>query len=282
MAVVGEVQRLASLTRKRRVVTSPAADVRASSAVALGSGGRVVPHPTIPDAPQVITWELAGDCMEPVLVVREGKGHFQMTRDFRDAEWQPGRTLAQAVRCRNCVACMRWRRRQWGRAGQAEWVAATMRGWRSWFLTLTIRPELRFRLKAETVQRVGQDAFDRMDETARFRELSRTFQPLVTNYLKRLRKAGHKFRYMLVTERHKDGWPHFHLLLHEASDSRVTYKALHGSWSHGITEAKLAKDDRCGFYLAKYLSKDKVNRIRASQGYGAPLVCEAVSEDLRF
>lgn len=290
MAGVREVQALASLALKRRVVRRKASDVRAASVVALQSGGQIAPHPFLADAPQVVSWDLAGDCLSPLVVAHVGEGHWHGDKElaFRHLKgdvWEPMRTLEQKVRCRVCANCLRARGRLWFRRAVVE-----IRLWpRSWFVTLTFRPEERYRLLLETRQRVGA-GYDRLSALDQFRELLRTIGPLVTKWLKRLRKggfgyAGSVFRYLLVVEKHKDGWPHFHALLHEVSElAPLRYDAIVGQWRrhHGIAECELVKDVRGGArYVAKYLSKDAASRVRASKDYGGEL-CEPEPAALRF
>lgn len=298
MAGVREVQALASLALKRRVVRRRASDVRAASVVALQSGGQIAPHPFIADAPQVVSWDLAGDCLSPWVMAQVGEGHFYgekdekgnvVSRSFWRSDdgasdtWEPGRTLEQKVRCRVCANCLRARGRLWFRRAVVE-----IKLWpRSWFVTLTFRPEERYRLLMVTRERVGP-AYDRLSIIDQFRELLRTIGPLVTKWLKRLRKggfgyAGSRFRYLLVVEKHEDGWPHFHALLHEVSELMPLRKAaIEGQWPHGFSQVRLVDDARGGArYVAKYLSKDAASRVRASKDYGGEL-CEPEPAALRF
>lgn len=89
----------------------------------------------------------------------------------------------------------------------------------------------------------------------------------ITKYFKRLRKSGLKFRYVLVTEAHKDGYPHYHALVHEVS-AQIPKQKLEEQWPFGFTTFRLVKDMKAAYYIAKYLAKDARTRIRASQGYG--------------
>lgn len=298
MAGVREVQALASLALKRRNVRRRASDVRAASQVALQSGGQIAPHPFIPDAPQVVSWDLAGDCLSPWVMAQVGEGHFYgekdekgnvVSRSFWRSDdgasdtWEPGRTLEQKVRCRVCANCLRARGRLWFRRAVVE----TKLWPRSWFVTLTFRPEERVKLLYETIARVGgQGPWSRLSAVDRFRELLRTIGPLVTRWLKRLRGPGRaklRFRYLLVVEKHEDGWPHFHALLHEVSELMPLRKAvIQRQWPHGFSQVRLVDDARGGArYVAKYLSKDAASRVRASKDYGGEL-CEPEPAALRF
>ena len=89
----------------------------------------------------------------------------------------------------------------------------------------------------------------------------------LTKYFKRLRKSGLKFRYVLVTEAHKDGYPHYHALIHEVS-AQIPKSRLQADWPYGFTTFKLVKDTKAAYYITKYLVKDARTRIRASGKYG--------------
>ena len=79
-------------------------------------------------------------------------------------------------------------------------------------------------------------------------------------------------RYVLVAERHKDGWPHYHALVHERGPM-VTKRELQGQWKLGFTAFKLVdmSDKAVPYYVTKYLSKQALARIRASLKYGSGL-----------
>lgn len=230
-----------------------------------------MPHPVYPDAAQHVVWDIAGNCTAPWLLQQVGVGHFQADKDWTEAAWQPNRTLCQKVRCRKCAACLRQRARQWRERAIAEWRRAWHAGLRTWFVTLTHHPEERYRLKLETEKRVGP-GFHRLGPEDQARELFRTAGKLPTRWLKRLRKAGAKFRYLLVTEPHKDGFPHFHLLIHEVDDlNKLTKRLLQSQWArHGFSQAKLVENAGACSYVAKYLAKSTMNKVRPSRGYGRP------------
>jgi len=301
VANLREVRDLAKLARSmRRRVHRPSADVRAATVVALQSGGQIVPHPFIPDAPQHVAWDLAGDCVAPRVNDQEGRGHFEAWWG-REVRWQPGRTLSLKVRCRQCRPCLKARQKFWTR----RVVDETVRAVRTWFVTMTFAPEVRFRLLAETRQRLGA-SWDNLHPREQHGELIRSAGPLVTRFLKRLRRSGAAFRHVVVVELHQDGFPHFHLLLHEVDELRPVRKAaIEGEWGdffrdpatgrfkkdektgkrlfvpHGIIRPRLVKDARgSAAYIAKYLGKSADARIRASRGYGEFI--EASDQDLRF
>lgn len=86
--------------------------------------------------------------------------------------------------------------------------------------------------------------------------------------MKRLRKSarGH-IRFLLVSERHKSGVPHFHMLVHERVPNAVTHRLLKDAWRQGFSDFKLADPVSPG-YVAKYISKDATALVRASLHYG--------------
>lgn len=125
---------------------------------------------------------------------------------------------------------------------------------RVWFATITINPHHRFMFSLQAGSRDYLDTYKIIGKE-------------MTKYFKRLRKAGYKFRYVMVAEAHKDGYPHLHLLLHEIS-TPISKSRLQAEWPYGFSTFKLVKDDRASHYVAKYLAKDARTRIRASQRYG--------------
>ena len=70
-----------------------------------------------------------------------------------------------------------------------------------------------------------------------------------------------------VVEAHKSGLPHVHLLVHDKGDT--TYRRLTDTWPLGFAHAKLVEGTAASRYVAKYLAKSALARVRASQGYGS-------------
>lgn len=168
---------------------------------------------------------------------------------------------------------MKQRRREWSAriANELKWHAAL--GKRTWFVTLTWRPESRFRVLSEArkeARRRGVD-YDALPQPKQFVFLAGACGEAVTKYLKRVRRtteATTAFRYVAVVEAHKEAeiWPHFHLLMHETA-AQFTERKLKGEWKEGFFHARLA-DEKAAWYVAKYLSKEALCRIRASAKYG--------------
>lgn len=178
------------------------------------------------------------------------------------------------VQCRQCSGCLRARASMWGEAAVSEW-----KRWpRSWFGTLTFAPENRYRFQVLTRARLDVCGIkiEELTPLERFREYARDTGPLVTRYLRRLRKGTKKdgidrtiFRYLLTVEPHKDWVPHYHLLVHESNPLMpVRKKALDHYWNQGFCQWRLIKDERAAFYAAKYLGKYSMARVRASECYG--------------
>lgn len=173
--------------------------------------------------------------------------------------------LELITRCRRCAACRKYRATIWRRRAYAEILHAE----RTWFGTLTLRSEEHYRVLLRA-RKIYGDGFDALDLDEQFGWRCKAFAPEITKYLKRVRKqSGSALRYLLVAEAHKSGLPHFHILVHERNvDEPVRHSCLTGQWPFGFTNFKLVTDPRAGHYVAKYLSKSVLARVRASQRYG--------------
>lgn len=116
------------------------------------------------------------------------------------------------------------------------------------------------------------------------------------NWLKNQRDRNGKFRYLVVTERHKNGAMHFHGLFGDYSgklepavnpkdgelltDKYGTPVFNFSEYTHGITTAEVisGRDDRTrtAYYIQKYIGKDLTaesgkNRYWASKGLKRPV-----------
>lgn len=164
--------------------------------------------------------------------------------------------------CRKCLPCLKRKARVWSHRATVETAAA----FRTWFVTFTIRPEnrLRFRLLAS---RQG-------DET--FAGVHRAIGKEFTLFFKRVRKnTGQPLRYCLFAEKHKDGFPHYHALIHERG-AAIPRRDIETEWVHGFTSFRLC-DGSAGRYVTKYVTKDACARVRASIRYGLPALQEPPS-----
>lgn len=172
-----------------------------------------------------------------------------------------GVTVAEiAVPCRQCPQCVEIRRHSWIKRMLHEVEMASA----SYMVTLTLSTPARVQLRNECVARFGT-----MPPTSEERCLH--VYKWVQLYLKRLRKnTGATLRYCAITEKHKDGTPHIHLLIH----GDVSRQSILGTkWGHGFRDCRIVRSDGAVRYLAKYLSKDAL-AVRASRQYG-PLAVEA-------
>ena len=156
-------------------------------------------------------------------------------------------------------------------------------GRRTWFGTLTLSPTSQALLVQRALDRSRaepdgpQPDWDNPQCDTRFAMVRDEFLVEVQRYWKRLRKAGHVFKYFLVFERHKSGLPHAHFLLHEQGE-KITKRALQGQWPFGFTNVSIvggrsknaAAPERAAWYVAKYLSKSYQSRQVASLGYRQP------------
>lgn len=171
-------------------------------------------------------------------------------------------------RCRKCGPCLAHRKRLWTARAIAECAVAS----RTWFGSLTFAPVERVKHLYRAQLRRGRqtrDPWASADEAEQFRYVVAEAGSEVTRYLKRLRKDVGRFRYLLVSEAHKDGFPHFHLLVHELATD-VKKRQLDGHWHQGFAKWKLIELGDAGGarYVCKYLNKSALTRVRASQRYG--------------
>lgn len=229
---------------------------------------------------RLVDWDIAGDCERPVLV--ELNGRPDDTRLITRAN--PSRFIDIHVACRRCANCLRRRSALWRIRAFSEWRNSA----RTWLCTFTLRPSALVHLLSRARVRLGKAGtdYDALGPHDGFLELEKEGFRHVQLWLKRLRKAGHKVRYLAISERHKSGAPHWHILLHESDPLKpIRESELSGSWGLGFDSYRLVRNARGAGYVSKYLSKELCARVRASQGYGdfqialtalgdGPIVCE--------
>lgn len=217
-------------------------------------------------------WDVSRDCEKPVPVVLHSRATGDMKRVSRKGvRGVPGIELTLLTPCRRCPVCLRKKSRLWAYRAKNEILRAP----RSWFGTLTARPDMHFRFSELAATRKRD--FWVSDPVKKFEQVSVVFGAEVTKYLKRLRKAGRtQFRYLCVVEIHDSdetspefrGLPHVHLLMHEIEGLPPLKKAiLDGQWHHGFTRWRVCDEDAAG-YVTKYISKALDARVRASEHYG--------------
>lgn len=199
-------------------------------------------------------------------------------------------------RCRKCPACRDYRRRLWIARALAEQNACPGR---TWFVTLTANPEMRdwvdhqaqsdafrasgkyvpavldlFPWRARVMKREAASFMKRLRErtadhhTARLRSEA---ERLSFGEGRRWRKVRPKLRFLAVTEPHKDGNVHLHLLVHEWSPALrcrwVDIEAAWGPLKRGFVVAKLVTGSAAP-YVSKYLAKELDATVHASNSYG--------------
>lgn len=232
-------------------------EVRSLMLIALRSGG--VRHGLTS-----CSWDVSSDCQAPV-----DRVHFARAMRRGDGTVK-GTSLEvnMTVRCRKCDKCRAVRRRLWSARARAEVQASV----RTWFVTLTLRPEeqYRFLAQARLSAKAASEDFDALPYWRQFDLRHRAICPEITKYLKRVRtESGAPLRYLLVAEAHKSGAPHYHMLVHETDvSSPVRHACLSSQWKLGFSNIKLCSDLRMATYLCKYLSKSNAARVRASLRYG--------------
>lgn len=197
-----------------------------------------------------VKWDVSGGCSNPYTIAL-ASGTSPDAHTVRvDIPDKGVRWIDIETPCRKCDRCLRNRRNLWRR----RMIHEVKQSNRVWFGTLTINPHHRFIFSLRAGSR---------DYIASHQEISKE----LTKYFKRLRKAGYIFRYCVVAEAHKDGYPHLHMLVHEVS-APIPKSRLQAEWPFGFTTFKLVKDFDAVHYVAKYLAKDARTRIRASLRYG--------------
>lgn len=236
-----------------------------------------------------LRWDVAGRCKSPVYreylgsepervsdarmaMFALGYGDVRVYRREHDRKVYrrgPPHVIELNVRCRRCEDCLAARARLWRMRAQAEIQSSA----RTWFGTLTLSPSEHFKVLSALRLRMAESGadFDTLDEADQFRARVRAIGAEITRWLKRVRKeSGAKLRYCLVVERHKSGLPHWHVLIHEVEGS-VRERTLRKQWHLGFSMFKLVAQDekqRAANYVAKYLSKSLLSKVRASKAYG--------------
>lgn len=173
--------------------------------------------------------------------------------------------------CRKCPECLRKRAAMWRFRAIAEIAQAE----RTWFGTLTARPEEHYRLDLLASGRKAN--FEFLTDAEKFPWRAKEYGREVTRYLKRLREnSGVPLRYLCVTEIHDGertspemrGRPHVHLLMHEFPGSPIRKSRLEADWHLGYSSWKLVQGVKAAMYICKYISKANDARVRASIDYG--------------
>ena len=140
------------------------------------------------------------------------------------------------TKCRNCTNCLREKAHMWQERAKREIDAAE----RTWFGTFTLHPDTYTRyLNTCRVNAANNlEHWEYLSDKERSKRLCAQFGKDLTKFFKRLRKnTGAKVRYLLVSEEHKSGVPHFHALIHQVSpDGLVRKRDLEACWKLGFTK----------------------------------------------
>lgn len=222
--------------------------------------------------PTTLEWDISENCENPVVrTVYTGNcepddGALTPEANQRlGASREKRRFIDMTVKCRKCQTCLKNRARLWRRRAQVELKRAP----RTWMGTMTVNPHHRVRFKILAGKKLNCN-IDELSEEKCFAAVANEVGKAFTKYLKRIRKAhgANCLRFMLVTERHKDGFPHLHVLIHEVG-APIKKRSLEKQWPYGFTRFKLCEDhQRASWYVTKYLVKSMMARVRASLRYG--------------
>lgn len=208
--------------------------------------------------------DFSNGCLHPPEVALRGAPDKVMIGIRKEADRVAFHTVA--VPCRKCEVCLENRGKRWAAKAATECAAAS----RTWFCTFTVRPRERFKFKLNAQYRATSRGciWSDLSEAEQFAYIHHEIGPELTKWIKRIRKnSGAKLRYLLVVEAHKDGFPHYHMLLHEY-DEPISWADLSLNWKLGFSSFKVVKTDRAPWYITKYISKSALARVRASIQYG--------------
>lgn len=207
--------------------------------------------------------DVAGDCLAPIPREIFGTQSKDLLKTLAGQyDHIPANTTIRHVRCRKCINCRRAHARHWAARCSQEISLSP----RTWFCTLTMSVE----------------------NHLLFEYSNRDKGKAVTDMFKRIRKGNKKagllpkkFRYCLVSEKHKSGFPHWHFFLHENQEGDFTSRLLSGNqkeglrpayWPYGFCHSRVVDPTlNSAWYVCKYITKDAQNRMRASQKYGKAL-----------
>lgn len=243
-------------------------------------------------------WDVAGRCMRPVTVELTGRrtGRRGLTDPYKSVGkdawgtewgvltnpriWQSREVMPSEgptsvgvimhVPCRRCESCRKRRAWMWMQRARAELAFSA----RTWFGTLTLKPGEQHKMLSQArhrYERQGGD-FDLLPAEDQFRLVVSETGPDITKWMKRVRETSSaRLRFLLVSEAHESGLPHFHILLHEVwATERVTKRVLEDQWKLGFSHWRVAtpENPRVALYLTKYIAKSAAARVRASARYG--------------
>ena len=212
-------------------------------------------------------WDISGRCSKPVRVnlhARKQKGRIFA---YTPGETPPPLEMDMDAPCRKCPWCLRNRARLWADRAKNEFLLSS----RVWFGTLTLNQEARTRnlMKAHQLARHAGVDLESAPAAIQSKYRHRANVQELAKWLKRVRKnANTRFRYLLCSEDHEDGTPHYHVLIFESfMYSQIGKRTLDGAWKLGFSQFRLA-DISKATYVTKYLTKSSTARVRASSNLG--------------
>lgn len=217
-------------------------------------------------------WDVSRGCEDPVKVTYASRAT-GLAKNLRKPGYRvPVIEMVLLTPCRSCPTCLKRHARLWAGRAASECEA----GVRTWFGTLTLRPDVHVWIDQLCATRKRD--FWTLPIGKKFAAQSEVLAQEITKYLKRVRKqSGARIRYLCVTEVHDGpstsdfmrGRPHVHLLLHEGPGPQLTKSVLESQWRHGFTQFRLVNSsNHAAWYISKYVSKASEARTRASLGYG--------------
>lgn len=218
------------------------------------------------DTPALQHWDCSLGCLNPFTLYHKGYPDKDRPRE-RPGRSDPTVIIEQLLPCRKCETCLRNRRVYWAACAKTEVGCAR----RTWFGTLTLKPQERFiditkvRIRHPKLEEENPREFQRKVHLEHGKSL--------TKWLKRVRKnSNSKLRYLLVAEWHSQndiGW-HYHCLLHEQFDGQPLLHRHLDNWGRGFVKFNLIEDGQSKEvnYVCKYLAKDMDVPVRASIRYG--------------
>lgn len=221
-------------------------------------------------APHSWRAKYAANCSSPVIVHKTGRRLTRKGKSVHTVTVNPEThplLVEYEVPCRKCENCLRRRAHHWRLRALSEIRAAPLR---TWFGSLTLSPEQHDRVlnACRHVANQNGDDFDTFSAESQFKARHACISREITLYAKRLRKqTGVELRFLCVAEAHKNGLPHYHMLVHEQTGT-IPHAVLKQQWRVGFSHWKLVKDPRAAGYVTKYLAKSSLARVRASLDYG--------------
>lgn len=233
--------------------------------------------------PLSVEWDTTGStkCLNPVRTTHEGRPSKEGEKYVVAGKHKANPLYVDMYTpCHKCENCLRHRQRLWTARALAETRSVS----RTWYGTLTLKPEAHFsaltRARARCTAQ-GED-FETFPPETRFVRVHAEIAKELTKFLKRVRAQSGPLRFLLVAEKHKSGDPHYHVLIHEQDAALPIRKALlEAQWSeHGFSHWRLVSDARPAHYVCKYLAKSIEARVRASIDYGSPPIVVDVSHNI--